>query len=84
MLHSGQRYSTAIQQINFPVWQGKQNPFHGMFYFVGSIPSICYDQAAQKSLKYETEADAIRAAIAGGASCIQGTDCRIVEPMDYI
>ena len=84
MIHSGQCFSTAVQQINYPIHQGKANPAHGLFFFVGSIPAACYDHDAGRSLKYTSEADAIRAAIAAGATCIQGADCRAINPADYI
>ena len=66
-----QRYSTAVQRINYPMHQGKPNPAHGKFIFVGSIPSDCYDMQARCSKRYDTEDDAIRAAIAAGAEVIQ-------------
>jgi hypothetical protein len=81
---SRQRYSTAIQQINYPMHQGRQNPAHGKFFFVGSIPARCYDETTQQSLRYDTEEDAILAAIEAGAEVIQGADCRIIDPNDYI
>ena len=73
-----QRYSTAVQQINNP-----KNPgFHGKFFFVGSIPADCYDQArncgAGGSKIYDTEDAAIQAAIKAGAERIQGADCRMI------
>lgn len=85
---SGQRYSTAVQQINNPIYQGKPNPADGKFYFVGSIPVSCYDQARNGgrggSKLYDTEDAAIRAAIDGGATYIQGADCRKIDIEAYL
>ena len=80
---SRQRYSTAVQRINYPMHQGRPNPSHGKFFFVGSIPADCYDQDAQRSRHYDTEEQAIRAAIKAGAEVIQGADCRAINPADY-
>ena len=73
------KYSTAIQQINFPFYKGLPNPVHGKFYFVGSIPADCYDEEKKMSKKYDTEQDAIDAAIAAGADRIQRCNCTFVE-----
>ena len=73
------KYSTAIQQVNFPIYKGKPNPVHGKFYFVGSIPAECYDEEKGKSKKYDTEQDAIDAAVTAGADRIQRCDCSFVE-----
>lgn len=76
------KYPTCIQQINFPIYQGKPNPANGKFYFVGSIPAACVDENG-RSNKYDTEEQAIRAAIAAGAERIQGVDCRFINLDDY-
>lgn len=86
MLHTAQRYSTAIQQINYPVHQGRPNPIHGKFMFVGSIPAACWNAEKNNgpfspkggSKYYDTEAAAILAAADAGAEYIQGADCRRV------
>lgn len=87
VLHAGLRYSTAVQQINYPVHDGRPNPCHGLFFFVGSIPAECWDESrnggAGGSKIYPTEDAAIRAAIAAGAERIQGADCRIIDPANY-
>lgn len=69
---------TCIQKINFPVYRGKPNPEHGKYYFVGSIPAACYDAEKKSSIHYNTEEEAIGAAIAGGAKRIQKTDYTFV------
>ncbi len=33
------KFSTAIQQVNYPMHKGLPNPAHGKFFFVGSIPA---------------------------------------------
>jgi len=71
-------FSTAIRQIDYPIHKGQPNPAHGKFTFVGSIPESCYDAAAGKSLKYDSEQQAVDAAIAGGATRIQRCDCSFV------
>ena len=77
---SGQsRYPTAIQRINYPIHKGKPNPAHGKYYFVGSIPISCYDESSRRSKHYDTEAEAIQAAIEGGATRIQRADCSFVK-----
>jgi hypothetical protein len=73
------KYPTCIQQVNYPIHKGQPNPKHGMFYFVGSIPLACYDTEKQHSLYYQTEQEAIDAAIAAGAERIQGVDCRWIK-----
>lgn len=82
-----QRYSTAIQQINYPVHNGNPNPAHGMFFMVGSIPAGCWDATRNNgtggSKLYGTEDAAIRDAIANGATYIQGADCRRIDPATY-
>lgn len=65
--------------INMPIYKGQPNPCHGKYFFVGSIPAACYDQEKRSSLKYDTEQDAINAAIAAGATRIQRCDCSFVE-----
>ena len=72
-------FSTAIQQVNYPIHKGQPNPKHGMFFFVGSIPAACYDSERGGSMFYATEQDAIDAAIAAGAERIQGVDCRRIR-----
>lgn len=83
MRMTGGKLPTAIQQINYPVHQGKPNPAHGKFYFVGNIPAACYDPTRNGgrggSKLYDTEQDAIDAAIESGATHIQGADCRIIK-----
>ena len=69
---------TCIMQINYPIHQGKPNPAHGMFFFVGSVPLACCDEQ-RKSKKYPTEQAAIEAAVAAGATRIQRADCSFVE-----
>lgn len=73
------KFPTAIQQVNYPYHKGKPNPFHGKFYFVGSIPASCYDTEKQHSHYFDTEEQAIQAAIAGGAQRIQRVDCSFVR-----
>lgn len=75
----GGNFPTALQQINYPVHKGQPNPAHGKFIFVGSIPASCIDPETGRSMKYDTEQDAIDAAIAAGAVRIQGADCRWVR-----
>ena len=86
-MNAQQRYSTAVQQINYPVHNGRPNPAHGKFFFVGSIPAGCYDQARNNGLGgsklYETEDAAIRDAIANGAAYVQGADCRKIDIASY-
>ena len=76
---SGSRYPTAIQRINFPIYKGKPNPVHGKFFFVGAIPAECYDEDAGHSKRYDTEEQAIEAAITAGADRIQRCDCSFVD-----
>lgn len=75
-----QRFSSAVQQINFPVYRGQPNPAHGKFFIVGSIPAACYDESRNNgrggSKLYDTEQQAIDALIDAGATYIQGADCR--------
>ena len=77
------RFSSAVQQINFPVRNGCPNPAHGKFFIVGSIPAECWDPArnngAGGSKLYDSEADAIDALIAADAPIIQGADCRVIS-----
>lgn len=76
------RFSTAIQQINYPMHQGRPNPSHGKFFFVGSIPAACIDTDPARlgrSRIYDTEDQAIAAARAAGATRIQGADCRWID-----
>lgn len=69
---------TAIQRINYPIHKGAPNRAHGKYYFVGSIPAACFDQTTQRSMKYDTEQQAIDAAKAAGATRIQRCDCSFV------
>jgi hypothetical protein len=59
--------------------KGNPNPAHGKFYFVGSVPGGCYDEDSGRSKVYDTEADAISAALAAGAVRIQKSDYSFVE-----
>ena len=77
LLHG--KFPTCIQQINYPIHKGQPNPAHGKFIFVGSIPGDCYDHENQRSKRYDTEQDAIDAAIKAGAERIQGADCRWIK-----
>jgi hypothetical protein len=64
------RFSTAIQQVNYP-----QGAFHRQFFIVGSIPGKCYDVDRGASKIYRT-LDECRAAIeAAGVSRYQLPDC---------
>lgn len=87
-MFSTAQFSTAVQQINYPFHDGRPNDAHGKFFFVGSIPADCYDESRNGgrggSRIYDTEDLAIRAAIAGGATRIQGADCRFINPADYL
>jgi hypothetical protein len=78
-----QRFPTCVQgPINYPIHQGKPNPAHGKFFFVGAIPAACATEDG-RSLKYDTEDAAIRAAIAAGAERIQDARCRFVDIENY-
>jgi len=72
-------FPAAIQQIDYPIHKGAPNPAHGKYYFVGRIPGACYDLEKKRSRHYDTEADAIAAAQAAGATRIQRVDCSFVE-----
>ena len=76
-------YSTCVQKVNYPVHQGKPNPAHGKFFFVGCIPLGCYDPLRNSGIGgsklYETEQMAISAAIAAGATRIQNVNCQFVD-----
>lgn len=76
------RFSSAVQQINYPIHRGAPNPAHGKFFIVGSIPAACWDPARNDgrggSCLYDSESDAIAALQAAGAECIQGADCRVI------
>lgn len=72
------KYPTCVQRINYPVHQGKPNPAHGKFFFVGSVPVACLDPETGRSRHYDTEQAAIDAAIAAGADRIQRCDCSFV------
>ena len=73
------KFPTCIQQVNYPIHQGKPNPAHGKFFFVGSIPAECYDLERGRSKFYATEQEAIDAALAAGAERVQGVDCRWIK-----
>lgn len=66
------KFPTAIQKVNHPIHKGQPNPVHGKFYFVGSVPVACH------KVYYDTEAEAIQAAIDNGATRIQRNDCSFV------
>lgn len=72
------KLSTGIQRVNYPIHKGKPNPVHGKYYLVGSIPMGCYDTENRRSLYYDTEEEAISAAIASGAEKVQNTKCEKV------
>ena len=74
---NGGRFSTAIQRVDYPIQKGAPNPKHGMYFFVGSVPSAC--MADGRSRFYATESDAARAAFAAGCDRVQGEDCRWIE-----
>ena len=76
-LFSGQRFSTAVQQINYPIHRGQPNPAHGKFFIVGSVPVSC------DGVKFDTEEAAIRAVVAAGATVVQGADCRMIDTKEY-
>lgn len=65
------RFSSAVQQVNYPVHNKQPNPAHGKFFIVGSIPMECYDTTRNDgrggSKFYDTEQAAIDALIAAGA-----------------
>lgn len=74
-LNSAAKFSTAIRKIDYPIHQGKPNPSHGKFHFVGSIPESCMCPLRRRSKLYDSEQQAIDDAIAGGATTIQRVDC---------
>lgn len=80
-------FTTAVQQVNYPVHQGKPNPRHGQFFFVGSVPAECCRVDARGHLIgsefYPTEEAAIRAAVAAGVERIQRCDRSFVNVEDY-
>lgn len=69
------RFSTAIQQINHPIHQGRPKPFHGCFFIVGSIPAACYDSEHGKSKIYLTLAECRKAIESAGVERYQLPDC---------
>ena len=73
------KFSTCIQQINYPIHKGQPNPAHGKFMFVGSIPGACINPETGRSKHYTTEQDAADAAFAAGITRVQGVDCRWIE-----
>lgn len=80
MLHAmrllSAKFPTCVQRVNYPVHQGRPNPAHGKFFFVGSVPGACMENGRSKH--YDTEEDAIAAAQAAGAERIQRCDCSFV------
>lgn len=79
-------FTTSIQQVNYPFHNGKPNPRHGQFFFVGTIPIECCrtDEHGHivGSQFYPTEDEAIRAALAAGVTRLQRADCSFVDPTD--
>jgi hypothetical protein len=83
----GAKMPTIIRQIDYPIHKCKPNPAHGKFHFLGSIPWECTEPDptsltpdTRRSLKYDTEAQAIEAAIKNGAERIQlMRDCSFVD-----
>jgi hypothetical protein len=75
-MHEGRKYPTVIQKINCPTFRGQPNPEHERFYFAGSIPLACWDASREGSSHYDTEQEAIDAALAAGVTHLQGVDCR--------
>jgi hypothetical protein len=80
---AGAKFSTAIMRIDYPFHDGRPNPAHGKFFIRGTIPATCWDEERQDSKIFDSEDQAIFAAIEGGAERIQGADCRIINPADY-
>ena len=79
-------FPTCVQQVNYPIHKGKPNPAHGKFFLVGSIPFDCTverptlgDINGRASKHYNSEQEAIDAAIAAGAVRIQRCDCSFVK-----
>ncbi len=73
------RLPTVILLVNYPFHKGAPNDKHGKFFLAGSIPGACYDVARGGSKFYDTEQDAIDAALAAGATHLQGVDCRKIK-----
>lgn len=67
------KLSTGIQQVNYPIHKGKPNPVHGKYYLVGSVPVECHEKY------YDSEGEAIKAAMVNGAKIIQNTKCNFVN-----
>ena len=70
---------TCIQRIKNP-----GTPYDGLYFMVGRIPYDCTKESGgllpgRKSKHYQTEQEAIDAAIAAGATRIQRADCSFVE-----
>lgn len=72
------KFPTCVQRIDYPVHQGKPNPAHGKFFFVGSVPGACINEETGRSKHYDTEQEAIDAALVAGATRIQRCDCSFV------
>lgn len=73
------KFPTCVQRINYPIHKGQPNPAHGKYVLVGSIPADCYDFESRSSKRYDTEQEAIDAAISAGAERIQRCDNSFVE-----
>ena len=69
------RYATALLKINYPEHNGRPNPKHGKIHVVGSVPITCMEADLTTKKYYDTEADALAACSAGGATDIQRLDC---------
>ena len=52
--------------------------YRGKFFLAGSVPVECLD-TNRVSIIYDSEQDAISAAISAGAERLQGVDCRKIE-----
>jgi hypothetical protein len=76
---TGSKFPTCVGQVNYPIHKGQPNRRHLKFYFVGCIPGACYDVEGGHSHYYDTQDEAIHAAIAAGATRIQRTDCSFVD-----
>ncbi len=67
------RLPTVIRRIDYPMHKGQPNPSHGKYHFVGSVP------VAFSDTRFDTEQDAITAAISAGCTRIQRWDCSFVD-----
>lgn len=72
------KYPTVVNLVDYPIHKGKPNPVHGKYYLSGSIPAACYDAEEKHSMCYDTEKEAINAAILAGAERIQDVNCNKV------